>query len=499
MHRTLVPFASSVGALLAVLTVVSATNGQTSVLFDIGNNNSYRGLSVTNPDSNGNYWTSVWSGAFYQDVPDKTGIATPIDFGFDATLVGGTDSYNGPAGPTSDATYAMDVYFTDVDSVALGDLGGALEAPFDYYTSSRFQIQQLDPSKLYDLTFFGSHQYNDDNTTRYTVYSDPGYTNAIGTVDLEIGGDGVFNRDTVATISSLPGPANSNNIYYVEFTGANGGTGYLNALQITEAGDAPPPTDILVTDFNNFSLDGTFDAWDTATITSGADSLRVEGTGTGGGYALPGFPNASATNTIELDVTVNSGDSPNVTALLEDGDGTQYLYRFGSLTNGNHVLTFPLTPVGLTIGGNDSSNPVAGTTPGLDLTNLLAFQIGVETGAGVDYDVEFNNFRLFAATAVEGDYNGDGVVDAADYTVWRDNEGGDAATAFAAGTRDPGLSGPIGSDDYVFWKSRFGSTTPISVAANMSAVPEPATLVSLLVSLAGAGVLRRMPRRRDPV
>lgn len=486
-------------AVLAFLSLAACSRAQTAVLIDLGNDSSYRGLNATNPDSNGNHWTSVWSGAFYEDLIDKTGAATSIDFGFDGSLVTGTDSYNGPAGATSVETLMDDVFFTEIDEESLGDLGGSLEAAFDYYVSSRFQVQQLSPSKLYDISFFGSHKYNDagavpDNVTQYRVYSDDTYSNLLASVDLEVGVDGDHNQDEIATISGIAGPTNPNNIFYVEFVGASGGHGYLNALKIEEVGDAPPATEVLVTDFNNFSLDGTFDSWDTAAITSGADALRVEGVGAGGGYALPGFADASATNTLELDVTINSGDSPNVTALLEDGDGTQYSYRFGTLANGNHVLTFPLTPIGQTIGDNDSSNPVAGSTPGLDLANLAAFQISVETGEAFDYDVEFNNFRLYQAVAVEGDYNGDGAVNAADYTVWRDNVGGDAATAFAAGTRDPSATGPVGADDYDFWRSRYGATSTVSNSLKAAAVPEPSAIAALL-SLFALAFRRMRPAR----
>ncbi len=75
-----------------------------------------------------------------------------------------------------------------------------------------------------------------------------------------------------------------------------------------------------------------------------------------------------------------------------------------------------------------------------------------------------------------GDYNEDGVVDAADYTVWSDNVGG---TTLA--NRDPGNTGVIGEDDFVSWKTHYGETAGSgSLAAG--AVPEPSTV--LLVGIA---------------
>lgn len=202
-------------------------------LIDFGNDASFRGLNVSNPDSNGNHWTSVWSGAFYENIVDTTGAATQVDFGFDGSLVGGTDSFNGPAGVTDAGTLQTDAQNAQVDAVALGDLGGSLEAAFDFYVSSRFQIQELDLGQTYDLEFFGSHKYNNDNVTRYSVYSDPGFSDLVATADLEVGVNENHNQDMTATLSGLSPAADG--ILYVEFVGANGGDGYLNALSITEA------------------------------------------------------------------------------------------------------------------------------------------------------------------------------------------------------------------------------------------------------------------------
>ncbi len=86
----------------------------------------------------------------------------------------------------------------------------------------------------------------------------------------------------------------------------------------------------------------------------------------------------------------------------------------------------------------------------------------------------------FDLEPVLGDYNGDGAVNTADYTVWRDSLGGDAATAFAANSRDPLNSGVINLDDYAFWKDNFAGT--IAAITSSAAVPEPgsSTLVSVL-------------------
>ena len=70
-----------------------------------------------------------------------------------------------------------------------------------------------------------------------------------------------------------------------------------------------------------------------------------------------------------------------------------------------------------------------------------------------------------------GDFNGNGVVDAADYTIYRDNLGGDSA---ALGGNGSGAATVVVAD-YDLWKQNFGP----SGTGSTSAVPEPTGLVLL--------------------
>jgi T5SS/PEP-CTERM-associated repeat protein len=96
---------------------------------------------------------------------------------------------------------------------------------------------------------------------------------------------------------------------------------------------------------------------------------------------------------------------------------------------------------------------------------------------------------------VPGDYNGDGIVNAADYVVWR-NTFGQTGPGLAA---DGNNSGTIDADDYTVWRSHFGQTAGAGSvlgatgSASASAVPEPN---AVLLALVGALVLRSMDRRR---
>jgi hypothetical protein len=90
-----------------------------------------------------------------------------------------------------------------------------------------------------------------------------------------------------------------------------------------------------------------------------------------------------------------------------------------------------------------------------------------------------------AAAGLPGDFNGDEVVDAADYTVWRDNLGALDETTIA-GNGD-GLNG-VDAADYGVWKGAFGSPGSAGIA---SSVPEPSSLLLLAIGVAATGCRRR--------
>ena len=89
---------------------------------------------------------------------------------------------------------------------------------------------------------------------------------------------------------------------------------------------------------------------------------------------------------------------------------------------------------------------------------------------------------LRAEPPTSGDYNGNLIVDAADFTVWRDtlgqfvDEPGDGAD----GSRNRVIDLP----DYDHWKARFGNGAPTGAGGGqLSAVPEPTAGALLLGEL----------------
>lgn len=103
-------------------------------------------------------------------------------------------------------------------------------------------------------------------------------------------------------------------------------------------------------------------------------------------------------------------------------------------------------------------------------------------------DVEdYLDAKYFApeSAGVPGDYNSDGQVNAADYTIWRDRVGADTLP-----NRGTGIAGAVGPADYDFWKSRFGTS---GGRGSVSAVPEPAGI--LLGGMAMLGSLAFVRKR----
>jgi hypothetical protein len=83
-----------------------------------------------------------------------------------------------------------------------------------------------------------------------------------------------------------------------------------------------------------------------------------------------------------------------------------------------------------------------------------------------------------------GDYNYDGTVNAADYTVWRNNLGAGSLV-----NRDRNVTGPVGHVDYQAWKMHYGESLADMPsgsgegAAPFQAVPEPPAGALLAVGL----------------
>ena len=132
-----------------------------------------------------------------------------------------------------------------------------------------------------------------------------------------------------------------------------------------------------------------------------------------------------------------------------------------------------------TIDLNETARDATSITYDATLTLPLFFNGPVQStdnGDPVNIDLELTGNLVASGEwvvdlPVPGDYNGDGMVDAADYTVWRDSEGQTGSGLPADGDG----SGTVDSGDYTLWANNFGGP------GAATAVPEPASVLFALV------------------
>ncbi len=143
-----------------------------------------------------------------------------------------------------------------------------------------------------------------------------------------------------------------------------------------------------VTDFDFFSLSGTYGAWSGATITSGPTSYRVQATGGFGGGYYDINPNRSFDGglLIEIRVTLGPDCSPGgVLCSLVDEDITEMRWSWFGLEPGNSYI----------LQGDLSHGDIvnAGSTSGLNLADISFFHIQADMPLT---DVTFENLAVLS-------------------------------------------------------------------------------------------------------
>jgi hypothetical protein len=166
--------------------------------------------------------------------------------------------------------------------------------------------------------------------------------------------------------------------------------------------------------------------------------------------------------------TDTAPDSPNpnlftnAVAVLDYNETGAWPSTNGGAGESIYLSNLSLDP---TVGGNWI---LASTTDGLSYgPNQVSGSQNIHPGGDVGSP---GNFVIVPPDDLDGDYNEDGTVDAADYVVWRKNPGD--------------FGGPGGYDT---WRENFGETS----AGSGGAVPEPATIGMLLVGVAALAFRRR--------
>lgn len=261
-----------------------------------------------------------------------------------------------------------------------------------------------------------------------------------------------------------------------------------------------------------------------ANVDSGAANSGPLGNVNGSSSANAGFSNFNAVDFEEGILIATSQVDADPTGSGESG----IFYGVGSVANGSP--RFPGQPAGPSYTGpiysslNNLSGVPWGTStdfvgaasiatgtfaPSTDGSPEFADDGSVETSFGVVYTsvgtaTTVGNFTEVSGSSITrtvlsnlvtipGDYNADGTVDAADYTVWRDTLG--STTDLRADGNDDMT---INQQDYAVWKGNFGMSVSGSGSGAGAAVPEPTgavlalTLMSCFLATSGRSNRRVM-------
>jgi hypothetical protein len=176
---------------------------------------------------------------------------------------------------------------------------------------------------------------------------------------------------------------------------------------------------------------------------------------------------------------VNTGST--ITDQIGNQIGTATLPKdplLGPLANnGGPTLTHALTTGSPAIDmGDMAAMAGAGQVPANDQRGAPFTRVADGDGAG-GARIDVGAFELQpTGPALLGDYNLNHVVDAADYTVWRNSLGVSGLINFAGA--DGSGNGTVGPEDYAIWRNNYGMTSPGAGSGGLAAIAEPANSLS---------------------
>jgi Electron transfer DM13 len=182
-------------------------------------------------------------------------------------------------------------------------------------------------------------------------------------------------------------------------------------------------------------------------------------------------------------VTIIDDDTIRIDDFMYDGGGISVYFYLGASDTATAFKS------GLLIGTELVGTTFDGSQPPLMIDLPAGETLEGQHAISVWCKVANVSFGSGEFAAVPGDYNSNGVVDAADYTVWRNTLG--STTDLSANGDDDGSSQDlIDQADYEFWKSHYDPSSAGSGSAPATAaVPEPRSEVVLIVAIAALAVL----------
>jgi PEP-CTERM motif len=115
------------------------------------------------------------------------------------------------------------------------------------------------------------------------------------------------------------------------------------------------------------------------------------------------------------------------------------------------------------------------------------FEEGSQAVANGWYTAWVNAGSPIPNLGLAGDYNGNNVIDAADYAVWRD-----AMTAGVTTLVNDPTPGAVTEADFTYWRDHFGASIGFGAGAGAAtAVPEPSAMALLALAALGSLFARR--------
>jgi hypothetical protein len=111
-----------------------------------------------------------------------------------------------------------------------------------------------------------------------------------------------------------------------------------------------------------------------------------------------------------------------------------------------------------------------------------------DLASGLAWELVYNASSVALRVVLQGDYNRDNRVDAADYVVWRRSLNQTVPNGEGA---DGNYDGVINGFDYGVWRANFGASAGAGASNSAVPVPEPAGTIALLLSAMSGMVWRR--------
>jgi fibronectin-binding autotransporter adhesin len=431
--------------------------------------------------------TIIEGGVLRLDNPNALGSGNLL-IGGGGTLGIGTDT---SADPNADFARPLGTGANQLQLTAVGGGGNQANAGFAAYGGNRSVILDGGSTLTWGTNFLSGQSDITTTPNRNFILSNESsdgtldFKNPIdlnGAVRTVITRNGTAAIDGVlsGTLSNSSGTASGlmkTNSGTLALTGDNSYNGQTtitggSLLVNNTAGSGTGSSNVAVT---AGTLGGTGTIAGTVTVasaarvapgSSGIESLDVGGLTLSAGSFLD-FDLAAPGTSDLINVT-------NVDGLTINGVGSVNLTNAGGLAAGSYTL---IDYAGVLQGGDIAS--FLSQTP----TGPAGFNYSlVDTGSTIDLSVA-------AIAGDDADFNNDGIVDAADYVLWRK-----FANTMGTGTQPTGdANGDTNVDglDYDIWRQQFGEASGAGSDAG-GQVPEPATAVML--SFAALLALHRRSR-----